>query len=65
MAFDAGTFVKHIVAPDNFGVGIREKRVGVTGFAAEVLRLGGRIDTDGYGLDAQLLEVLQLFLDTP
>ena len=65
MAFDARALMKEIVASDYFCVGIREKRIGVTGFAAEVLRLGGRIDTDGYGLDAQLLEVLQLFLDTP
>ena len=52
MALDAGTFVKKIIAADDFGVRIREKRVGITGLAAEVLGLGGRIDTDGYGLDA-------------
>jgi hypothetical protein len=52
VAFDAGAFVEHIVTPDNFRVGIREKRIGVTGFAAEILRLRGRIDADGYGLDA-------------
>ena len=52
VAFDAGTFVKKIIAADDFGVRIREKREGVAGLPAEVLGLGGRIDTDGYGLDA-------------
>jgi len=65
VAFDAGAFVKHIIAPDDFRVGIREKRIRIVGLAAEVLRFGGRINADGYGLDAQFLEVLQLFLDTP
>jgi hypothetical protein len=52
VAFDAGALVEEVVAADYFGIGIREKRVGVTGFAAEVLRLGGRIDANGDGLDA-------------
>ena len=52
MAFDAGTFVQHIIAPNDFRVRIREKRVGVAGLAAEVLRLSERVDADGYGLDA-------------
>jgi len=52
VAFDAGAFVKHIIPPDDFRVGIREKRIGVAGFAAEVLRLGGRVNTNRYGLYA-------------
>ena len=52
VAFDAGSFVEQVVAADYFGIGIGEKRVGVTGVAAEILRLGGRIDADSYGLNA-------------
>jgi hypothetical protein len=52
VAFDAGAFVKDVIAPDGFRVGIREKRIGVASLAAEVLRFGGRINADGYGLDA-------------
>jgi hypothetical protein len=52
VAIDAGALVEEVVAADYFGIGIREKRVRVTGFAAEVLRFGGRVDTDGDGLDA-------------
>jgi hypothetical protein len=38
VALHAGALVKKVVAADRFGIGIREKRVRVTGFAAEVLR---------------------------
>ena len=65
VAVDAGTFVQKVVAANRFGVGVREKRVGIPGFAAEVLRLAGRIDADGHGPDAQFLEIRQIFLDTP
>ena len=37
VAFDPSAFVKHVVAADCFRVGVREKRVGVSGFAAETL----------------------------
>jgi hypothetical protein len=49
---DAGALVEEVVAADYFGIGIRKKRVGVTRFAAEILRFRWRIDADGYGLDA-------------
>ncbi len=49
---DAGALVEEVVAADYFGIGIRKKRVGVTCFAAEILRFRWRIDADGYGLDA-------------
>jgi hypothetical protein len=52
VALDARALMKEIVASDYFCVRIREKRVGVTGFAAEVSRLGRRVDANGYGLDA-------------
>ena len=65
VAVDAGTFVEHIVAANDFRVGIGEKRIGVAGFMAEIMGLGGRIDADGDGLDTQFLELLQLLLDTP
>jgi hypothetical protein len=65
VATNSGTLVEDVVAPDYFRVGVREKRVGVTGFTAEVLRFRRRIDADGYGLDAQFLEILQMVLYTP
>jgi hypothetical protein len=49
---DAGALVEEVVAADYFGIGIRKKRVCVSGFTAEILRLRWRIDADGYGLDA-------------
>jgi len=65
MAVDAGAFVKKIVAADHFGIRVGEERIGVTGFAAEILRLAGRIDADGDGPDAELFEIRETFLDTP
>jgi len=54
VAVDAGAFVHQIVAADHFSIGIGKKGVSVASFAAEVLRLAGRIDTDGDGPDAEL-----------
>ena len=65
VAFDAGPFVQQIVAADHFSIGIGEKGVSVASFAAEVLRLAGRIDADGDGPDAELFEIRETFLDTP
>jgi len=65
MAVDAGAFVKEIVAADHFGIGVGEERVGVAGFAAEILGFAGRIDADGDGPDAELFEIRETFLDTP
>ena len=52
VALHAGTLVEKVVAADCFGIGIREKRVGVAGLAAEVLRFRWRVDADGGDLDA-------------
>jgi hypothetical protein len=52
VAFDAGALVEEVVAADYFSSGVREKRVGVTGFAAEILRFRWRVDANGDGLDA-------------
>jgi hypothetical protein len=52
VAVDSSAFVKEIVAADHFGIGVGEERVGVAGFAAEILRFAGRIDADGDGLNA-------------
>lgn len=38
MPIDAGTFMEQVVAADQLGVRIRQKRVRVTGLTAEVLR---------------------------
>ena len=65
VAIDAGAFVQEVVAADHFGIGVGEERVGVAGFAAEVLRLSGRIDANGDGPDAELFEIRETFLDTP
>ena len=51
VAIDAGAFVQEVVAADYFGIGVGEERIGVAGFAAEVLRLAGRINANGYGPD--------------
>jgi hypothetical protein len=52
VAIDAGAFMQEVVAPDGFGVGVGKKRVGVVGLAAEILGLGGRVDTNGNRPDA-------------
>jgi len=54
VAVDAGAFVEQIVAANHFSIGIGKKGVSVAGFAAEILGLAGRIDTDGDGPDAEL-----------
>jgi hypothetical protein len=58
MTIHAGAFVKHIVMADYFGVGVGEESVRVTRFAAEVLRLRGRVDADRDGLYSQFFEIL-------
>jgi len=65
VAVDAGAFVKQIVAANHFSIGIGKKGVSVAGFVAEVLRLAGRIDTDGDGPDAELFEIRETLLNTP
>ena len=65
VAVDAGAFVKQIVAADHFSGGIGEKGVSVASFVAKVLRLAGRIDTDGDGPDAKLFEIRETLLNTP
>jgi hypothetical protein len=65
VALDAGAFVKQIVAADHFSIGIGEKGVRIAGFAAEILRLAGRIDADGDGPDAKLFEIRETLLNTP
>ena len=65
VAVDAGSFVQQVVAADGLGIRVREKRIRIAGFAAEVLRLAGRIDADGHGPDAQFLEIREMILDTP
>jgi hypothetical protein len=65
VAVDAGAFVQEVVAADYLGVGVGEESVSVAGLAAEILGLGGRIDTDGDGPDAELLKIGKTFLDTP
>ena len=52
VAFDACALVEEIVAADYFGSGVREKRVRITGFAAEILRFRWRVDANGDGIDA-------------
>jgi hypothetical protein len=65
VAVDAGAFVKEVVAADNLGIGVGEKRVVVAGLAAEILGLARGIDTDGDGPDAELFKIGETFLDTP
>ena len=65
MAVYPGTLVEQVVAANNFGVGVGEKRIGIAGFVAKILGLSRRIDTYAYRLNAKLLEVLQSILDTP
>jgi len=65
VAVDAGAFVQQIVAADHFSIGIGEKGVSVASFAAEVLRLAGRVDADGDGPDAELFEIRETLLNTP
>jgi len=64
-AVDACAFVKEIVAADHFGGGVGEERIGVAGFAAEILGLAGRIDANGDGPDAEPFQIRETFLDTP
>ena len=52
MAVDAGSFVEEVVAADYLGIRVGQECVRVASLAAEVLRLGGSVNTDGNGLDA-------------
>ena len=65
VAVDAGALVQEIVAANHFGIGVGEECIGVAGLAAEILRLTGRIDANGYGPDTELFEIRETFLDTP
>jgi hypothetical protein len=65
VAVDAGAFVQEVIAADYFGFGIRQERVGVVGFAAEILGLPRGIDADGDGPDAKLFKIGETFLNTP
>ena len=62
---DAGALVKEIVAADHLGIAVGQKRIGVAGFAAEILGLTGRIGANGYGPDTELFQIRETFLDTP
>jgi hypothetical protein len=65
VAVDAGAFVQEIIAADHFGIGVREKCIGVASLAAEILRLAGRVDANGYRPNAELFEIRETLLDTP
>ena len=65
VAVNAGAFVEQIVAADHFSSGIGEKGGSGASFVAKVLRLAGRIDTDGDGQDAKLFEIRETLLNTP
>jgi hypothetical protein len=65
VAVDACAFVKKIVAADRLGIRVGEERIGVVGFAAEILGLAGRIYADGDGPDAELFQIRETLLDTP
>ena len=52
MTVDAGSFVKEVVPADHFGIRVGEKCVRIVSLAAELLRLGASVNTDGDGLDA-------------
>ena len=54
-----------VVTPDNFRVRIGEKCIHVTGFAAEVGGYVGRVYANGYRPNPEILEIGQLFFDTP
>ncbi len=43
----SGFGVQQIVAPDDLGVGVREKGIGVTSLGGEIAGSLGRIDADG------------------
>ena len=55
--------MQKIVTADYVKVGIREKREGVPGLAAQVRGNLGRVDADGDGANAERLEILELLLD--
>jgi hypothetical protein len=52
VAVDPGSFVEEVVAADYLRIGVGEECVRVASLAAEVLRLGRSVNTDGNGLDA-------------
>jgi hypothetical protein len=57
--------VEEVVAADDARVAIGEEGIGVAGLTAEVPRLLGRVDADRDRPDSQVLEALQVLLDTP
>lgn len=65
VAMLAGAFVEEVVARDGLRIRIGEERVGVAGFSTEIARLLGRVDADGYRLDAGGAELGEMLFDTP
>jgi hypothetical protein len=65
VAVDAGSAVEQVVAADDARVGVGEEGVGVAGLTAEIPRGLGRVDADRDRPDSQILEALQVLLDTP
>jgi hypothetical protein len=62
---DAGAFVHDAVAPDRIEIRIGEEGEGVTGLAAQRLRLLRRVDADGHRPHARRFERFQVVFDTP
>ncbi len=60
-----GAGVRHPVAVNHFGLGVREKCVGVTLAFTEFPRLFARIDTDGGDFHFAGAEFIQMLLETP
>ena len=65
MAVHARAGMQKVVATDNFRLGIGEKCIRVTGFAAEVGGHVWRVYANGYRPNPQILEIGQLFFYTP
>ena len=65
MSVDSCAGMEKVIAANDLRFRVGEKRVGVGRFAAEILRLAGRIDADGDGPDAKLFEIRETLLNTP
>ena len=63
MSFRAAALMNQIVPPNCVQLWIREKRERVTGLGTQLSGFLGWIDADGYGTDACILKLLQIFLN--
>src|SRR3954471_21780400 len=65
MSFDSLSRMHQIVTPDGVEVRVGKKSESVTSLLTQVARFFRRVHADGYGSDADLVELIEVLLNTP